>query len=129
MEVDGMKDSTRRTLRTALASALALAAAAPAVYEAVGGDQAAAGGWLAGIVALCATITRVVTIPAGDRSPSRFALARRAAPRARTEGNPMTFPTGAETVTVSVGPILSADGRDDVRGTVTVPPSAATTHN
>ncbi len=40
----------------------------------------------------------------------------------------MTFPTGAETVTVSVGPILSADGRDDVRGTVTVTPSAATTH-
>src|SRR3989304_3568216 len=77
MEVDGMKDSTRRTLRTALASALALAAAAPAVYEAVGGDQAAAGGWLAGIVALCATITRVMTIPAVDRSLSRFGLGSR----------------------------------------------------
>lgn len=40
----------------------------------------------------------------------------------------MTFPSGAETVTVSIGPIESADGRDDVSGTVTVTPSAATTH-
>lgn len=72
-----MKDSTRRTLRTAVATALALVAAAPAVYEAVGGDAAAATGWLAGVVALCGTITRVMAISGVDRALSRLGLGSR----------------------------------------------------
>src|SRR3989304_6067718 len=69
---------------------------------------------------------RPVAVPVRSRKPcprgaSREAVRhpgvgfQRADPRARTEGNPMTFPTGAETVTVGGGPIPSADGRRDGR--------------
>lgn len=69
-----MKDSTRRSLRTAVATGLGLVVAAPAVYEAVGGDATAATGWLAAVLTLCTAITRVMAIPAVDRALSRLGL-------------------------------------------------------
>ena len=57
-----MSDATRRTIRTAFAALLAVAAAVPVLLEQTGlkADQWP---WLAAIVGFCAAITRVINTP------------------------------------------------------------------
>ena len=57
-----MSDATRRTIRTAFAALLAVAAAVPVLLEQTGlkADQWP---WLATIVAVAATVTRVINTP------------------------------------------------------------------
>lgn len=60
-----MKDSTRRTIRTVVQSALSLAAAAPLIVEASGVPETTAG--VGAGLAVAAGITRVMALPAVDR--------------------------------------------------------------
>lgn len=60
-----MKDSTRRTIRTVVQSALSLAAAAPLIVEASGAPETTAG--VGAGLAVAAGITRVMALPAIDR--------------------------------------------------------------
>lgn len=69
-----MKDSTRRTMRTIVATVLGLAVAAPEIYRATGHDPAQAAGWLASVLAVCAIATRVMAIRSVDQALSRVGL-------------------------------------------------------
>lgn len=57
-----MKDSTRRTLRTLLAALISAAAMAPVLVSEAGLDPAR-WPWLAGFLAVCAVVTRVMASP------------------------------------------------------------------
>jgi hypothetical protein len=65
-----MRDSTRRTIRTTVQTALSLAAAAPLIVDASGIPQTA---WGVGAgLAVAAGITRVMALPAVDRLLPRW---------------------------------------------------------
>lgn len=57
-----MRDSTRRTLRTAFAALVAAAAMAPVLVSEAGLDPGR-WPWLAGFLAVCAAVTRVMASP------------------------------------------------------------------
>ncbi|MFZ4234986.1 hypothetical protein ACOZGD_07310 [Streptomyces murinus] len=57
-----MKDSTKRTLRTVIQTALGIAAVLPAVVSASGIPQALP--WAAAALAVAAGVTRVMALPA-----------------------------------------------------------------
>ncbi|MEU5442780.1 MULTISPECIES: hypothetical protein [Streptomyces] len=56
-----MKDSTKRTLRTAIQTALGIAAVLPAVVRASGIPQALP--WVAAALAIAAGLTRAMALP------------------------------------------------------------------
>nr|BFD90724.1 hypothetical protein KitaXyl93_20840 [Kitasatospora sp. Xyl93] len=65
-----MRDSTRRTIRTTVQTALSLAAAAPLIVDAAGIPQTA---WGVGAgLAVAAGITRVMALPVVDRMLPRW---------------------------------------------------------
>lgn len=65
----------RRTLRTAVQTALALAVAVPGIYSAATGNSPEeATGWAAGAILLAATVARVMAVPAVDAFLSRYGL-------------------------------------------------------
>ncbi|NGO68221.1 hypothetical protein [Streptomyces boncukensis] len=59
-----MSDATRRTIRTAVAWVLSLAAALPAIVDASGIPASLP--WVAGALAVAAAVTRVMALPAVD---------------------------------------------------------------
>ncbi|NGO67631.1 hypothetical protein [Streptomyces boncukensis] len=59
-----MSDATRRTIRTAVAWLLSLAAALPAIVDASGIPASLP--WAAGALAVAAAVTRVMALPAVD---------------------------------------------------------------
>ena len=61
----------RATLRTAFAALVALAAMAPVLVDAAGLDPARLP-WLAGVLAVCATVTRVLALPGVESWLRRF---------------------------------------------------------
>lgn len=72
----------RRTIRTVVAVLIALAGLAPLIYrEAAQADPAAATGWLGGVLAAAAAITRVMALPAVDAFLARFVPWLAASPR------------------------------------------------
>ena len=62
----------RATLRTAFAALVALAAMAPVLVDAAGLDPARLP-WLAGVLAVCAAVTRVLALPGVEAWLRRFA--------------------------------------------------------
>lgn len=60
-----MRDSTRRTVRTVVQSAVSLAAAVPLLVQAAGVPETTAGVGLA--LAVAAAVTKVMTLPVVDR--------------------------------------------------------------
>lgn len=73
-----MKDSTRRTMRTALAVILAVALAVPVLVQAAGLDTGQLP-WLATVVAIAAAVTRVMQTPAVEELLQRVLGGRLAA--------------------------------------------------
>lgn len=70
-----MKDSTRRALRTAVQYLIAVAVVAPEAYQAATGeDPASATGWVAGGLAVCLAVTRVMAVHRVDLLLSRLGL-------------------------------------------------------
>jgi hypothetical protein len=61
----------RATLRTAFAAFVALAAMAPVLVDAAGLDPARLP-WLAGVLAVCAAVTRVLALPGVEAWLRRF---------------------------------------------------------
>ena len=61
----------RATLRTALAVVVALAAMMPALVDAAGIDETAPA--VAGVLAIAASITRIMALPAVEDALTRFA--------------------------------------------------------
>ena len=61
----------RATLRTAFAALVALAAMAPVLVDAAGLDPSRLP-WLAGVLAVCAAVTRVLALPGVEAWLRRF---------------------------------------------------------
>lgn len=70
-----MKDSTRRTLRSAVQFGIGIAVAAPEAYQAATGqDPSAATGWVAIGLAACLAVTRIMAVRQVDILLSRIGL-------------------------------------------------------
>jgi hypothetical protein len=70
-----MKDSTRKTLRTAVQYLITIAVVAPEVYRsATGGDPTAATGWVGIGLAVCAAVTRLMAVRRVDLALTRVGL-------------------------------------------------------
>lgn len=70
-----MQDSTRRSIRTAVQYAIAIAVVAPEAYQAAtGNDPAQATGWVAIGLAVCLAVTRVMAIRKVDIALSKVGL-------------------------------------------------------
>lgn len=70
-----MKDSTRRTLRTAVQYIVTVAVTAPLAYQAAtGSNPEEATGWIGVGLGVCVAVTRVMALPSVDLMLSRIGL-------------------------------------------------------